>query len=597
MAEQDLGKAYVQIVPSAKGISGSMSKALNPAAATAGASAGTTVSKSMGSRISAVGKNFIKAGAIATAVSVPIVNGIKDALAAYEVQATAETKLTEIYRARMGASKEAAQSTMELASALQKEGVIGDEVTISGAQQLATFAKYPGTVDKLLPAMDNLLAQQKGVNATTDDAVNIGNLMGKVLMGQTGALKRVGISFTDAQEQVLKYGTEEEKAATLAQVINDNVGNMNAELAKTPSGQMAQLSNTMGDIKEEIGAALAPVLADLAVFLQEKVVPAIERLVAFVQKHPIIAKIALAITGLLAVGGPLLIMIGTLMTIIPVVAGAFTTVIAPVMGVIAAIAAAIAIGVLLYKHWDQIKEKAKLAWEAVKSAIVTPIKNAWNWLKTTWQNIKTMVVQKMGDIWRSTVQKFGQVKTAIMTPIRAVRTWLSNTWSAIRERASNAFQRVKDAITKPIDKAKEIIGKIIDKIKGFFNFDFKLPHIKLPHFSVSPKGWKFSDLLKGSIPSLGIDWYAKGGIVNRPSVIGAGDVRGGEGIIPLTPFWNRLDSMQIDYDRLATTLANELANVTVNGDVTLDGKAVGRVVSPAVNKQFYNQSVLDGRRA
>lgn len=597
MAEQDLGKAYVQIVPSAKGISGSMSKALNPAAATAGASAGTTVSKSMGSRISAVGKNFIKAGAIATAVSVPIVNGIKDALAAYEVQATAETKLTEIYRARMGASKEAAQSTMELASALQKEGVIGDEVTISGAQQLATFAKYPGTVDKLLPAMDNLLAQQKGVNATTDDAVNIGNLMGKVLMGQTGALKRVGISFTDAQEQVLKYGTEEEKAATLAQVINDNVGNMNAELAKTPSGQMAQLSNTMGDIKEEIGAALAPVLADLAVFLQEKVVPAIERLVAFVQKHPIIAKIALAITGLLAVGGPLLIMIGTLMTIIPVVAGAFTTVIAPVLGVIAAIAAAIAIGVLLYKHWDQIKAKAKLAWEAIKDAIVTPIKNAWNWLKTTWQNIKTMVVQKMGDIWRSTVQKFGQVKTAIMTPIRAVRTWLSNTWSAIRERASNAFQRVKDAITKPIDKAKEIIGKIIDKIKGFFNFDFKLPHIKLPHFSVSPKGWKFSDLLKGSIPSLGIDWYAKGGIVNRPSVIGAGDVRGGEGIIPLTPFWNRLDSMQIDYDRLATTLANELANVTVNGDVTLDGKAVGRVVSPAVNKQFYNQSVLDGRRA
>jgi hypothetical protein len=66
-------------------------------------------------------------------------------------------------------------------------------------------------VETLIPAMNNLIAQQKGLSATTGDAVNIGNLMGKVLNGQTGSLTRVGISFSAAQEKVLKYGNEQER--------------------------------------------------------------------------------------------------------------------------------------------------------------------------------------------------------------------------------------------------------------------------------------------------------------------------------------------------------------------------------------------------
>ena len=73
------------------------------------------------------------------------------------------------------------------------------------------------------------------------------------MQGQTSALTRAGITFTEAQKQVLQYGTEEERAATLAQVITDNVGNMNARLAQTDSGKMQQLRNTLGDIKEQIG--------------------------------------------------------------------------------------------------------------------------------------------------------------------------------------------------------------------------------------------------------------------------------------------------------------------------------------------------------
>lgn len=180
--------------------------------------------------------------------------GMKDLADAYAVQEMAETKLSTIMRQRMGATDKEIQSIKELASAQQEIGVIGDEVQLSGAQQIATFLNEKASLETLLPAMNNLLAQQKGLNATTQDAVTVGNLMGKVMQGQTSALTRVGITFTEAEEAVLKYGTEQERAAMLAQVITNNVGEMNAQLAQTESGKQQQLVNTLGDMKEELGA-------------------------------------------------------------------------------------------------------------------------------------------------------------------------------------------------------------------------------------------------------------------------------------------------------------------------------------------------------
>ena len=180
--------------------------------------------------------------------------GMKDLADAYAVQEMAETKLSTIMRQRMGATDKEIQSIKELASAQQEIGVIGDEVQLSGAQQIATFLNEKASLETLFPAMNNLLAQQKGLNATTQDAVTVGNLMGKVMQGQTSALTRVGITFTKAEEAVLKYGTEQERAAMLAQVITNNVGEMNAQLAQTESGKQQQLVNTLGDMKEELGA-------------------------------------------------------------------------------------------------------------------------------------------------------------------------------------------------------------------------------------------------------------------------------------------------------------------------------------------------------
>lgn len=478
----------------------------------------------MGNSFKNAGAGMRTAGMYATIGGASMVMAGKKLLALNSQQTQAENKLIEIYKTRMGVNEDVARSTMEVAAALQKQGVIGDEVTLSGAQQLATFAKMPSTVDKLLPAMDNLLVQQKGYNATADDAKNIANLFGKAMQGQTGALKRVGISFTDAQAEILKYGTEEERAAVLAEVVTENVGNMNEAFAETDEGKLQQIKNTMGDIGERLGHLLLPALASVADWLNAKVVPAVEKVVQFMEGHPVIAKIAVAITGLLVVGGPLLIFIGALvsavgsiMTLLPALSGAFAALTGPIGLVIAAIAAAIAIGIALYKNWDKIKAKAK----EIQAAIVT----AWN-----------------------------NAKAKVIAAVNALKNGVTNAFNSIKARASAIFNAVKTAITHPIQTALAIIRGIIQKIKSAFNFSVSLPHIKLPHFSISPPGWKLGDLLKGVKPSLGISWYAKGGVFNQPTIAGIGEA-GPEAVVPLNKFWDKLDS-------LSTGDTNIVINIT-----------------------------------
>lgn len=427
-------------------------------------------------------------------------------------QAEAENKLTEIYKARMGVGKKAVESTLALAAAEQQLGVVGDEVQLAGAQQLATYAQLPNTVNTLLPALNDLLVQQKGLNGTQEDATALANLFGKAMMGQTGALKRAGISFTEAQEQVLKYGTEEEKAAMIAEVVKQNVGDMNEKFAETDAGKIQQAKNALGDMGEEIGAILLPAVADLVSWFQDNLMPKLQAFIDFMSQHPKIATFALALAGIIAVAGPLLMfigsligMIGSLVTITTALDIAIAPIAAVVLAVIAAIAAAIAIGVLLYKNWDKIKAKA------------LEIKNK---ISETWKNIKKSIFNAVKPIVQKTVASFQMLKA----------------------RVSTIFNAVKNAITHPIETAKNVLKRIVEKIKNFFKFKVPKPHVPLPHFSIKPAGWSLKDLLKGKIPSLGIKWYAQGGIFDSPTIAGIGEA-GPEAVVPLNKLWDKLDNI------------------------------------------------------
>ncbi|MCM1369827.1 MAG: hypothetical protein NC204_05580, partial [Candidatus Amulumruptor caecigallinarius] len=200
-----------------------------------------------------VAQSFQQIGDSVTALS----NVVQDLSNAYAVQMEAETKLETVMRQRMGATDEQIRGIKDLCSAQQELGVIGDEVQLAGAQQIATFLTTDEALRTLIPAMNNLVAQQKGLNATSGDCVTVANLMGKAMMGQASALRRVGITFSESEEAMLKNGNEQERAAMLAKIITQNVGEMNSALAATDAGKAKQVSNAMGDIKEQLGSVVA----------------------------------------------------------------------------------------------------------------------------------------------------------------------------------------------------------------------------------------------------------------------------------------------------------------------------------------------------
>lgn len=221
----------------------------------------TVVTKSCSRMTSAVSGMKKVFGALGAALSVAaVVSFSKSAKEAYDTQTEAEAKLAQVMRNTIGASNEEIKAIKNLTAAQQALGVIGDEVQLAGAQELATYVTITSTLETLIPVMNDMVAQQYGLAASGENAASIATMMGKVLSGQTSALSRYGYTFTAAQEEILKYGTEAQRAATLAEVVEQSVGGMNAALAATPSGRLKQVSNTLGDIKENAGQAVSTVL-------------------------------------------------------------------------------------------------------------------------------------------------------------------------------------------------------------------------------------------------------------------------------------------------------------------------------------------------
>lgn len=225
-------------------------------------------SQSMGSMMSAINRSTSKLnsaisgmnkvlGAAGIAVSLAgIVSAAKNAAAAFNEVQENNAALAQVMKNTMGATKEQWRSVLDLADAQQRLGVIDAEVTKAGAVELATYLGLSDSLETLIPVMNDMLAQQYGMAASSENAANIATMLGKVMNGQTGALSRYGYSFTAAQEAILKYGDEAQRAAVLAQVVEESVGGMNQALAQTPAGRLQQVKFALGDIQEAFGKAV-----------------------------------------------------------------------------------------------------------------------------------------------------------------------------------------------------------------------------------------------------------------------------------------------------------------------------------------------------
>ena len=272
--------------------------------------------------------------------------------------------------------------------------------------------------------------------------------------------------------------------------------------------------------------------------------------------------------------------------------------------------------------WENCKEYVFAAFEWIKNAIKTAsewisnlVSTIWGWIRDhivnpivetyhkaveIFNNIKSAISEKITAIKDKATEIFLKVKEAIQKPINdakakvssiidSLKTAISSKIESIKTKVSATFTNIKEAMQKPINAAKDKIKSIVDKIKGFFSgLKLSFPNIKLPHFAVSPKGWKIGDLLKGSIPKLSIAWHADGAIFKKPTLIGTGNSvhgvgeAGPEAVLPIDRLEgyveNAIERTQqvINFDNLANAierLADRAIELRINDRVIAEATA------------------------
>jgi phage-related protein len=224
--------------------------------------------------------------------------------------------------------------------------------------------------------------------------------------------------------------------------------------------------------------------------------------------------------------------------------------------------------------WNTIKSVTSTVWNAIQSAL----NSVWNGIKNTTTSIWNSISSFFSSMWSG-------VSSLFTNAVNGIKNTVSNVWSSILSVTTTVWNNVKSAIMTPINAAVNFVKDQIDKIKGFFDrLNIKFPHIKLPHFSI--KG-EFS-LKPPSVPYLGVDWYAKGGIFNRPSIIGVGEA-GTEAVLPI----DRLDELmaraieKVSGGNTGGGLSLNIENFINNTDKDIE--------QLAYELEFYRQRVAMGR--
>ncbi len=184
----------------------------------------------------------------------------KECITLFDTQARSEQRLETLMMNVKGTTLENVNAMKKYAGELQGITTIGDEATIQGASQLATFQLQSSTIKTLLPSLQDLAVSQYGVSVSGDQMQSMANLMGKVMTGSVSALTRYGVTLSEAQKKTLKEGNETERAAMLVEVLKQNFGGLAEAMANTPEGKIVQIKNAWGDMQEVIGGKLYPVV-------------------------------------------------------------------------------------------------------------------------------------------------------------------------------------------------------------------------------------------------------------------------------------------------------------------------------------------------
>ena len=201
-----------------------------------------------------------------------------------------------------------------------------------------------------------------------------------------------------------------------------------------------------------------------------------------------------------------------------------------------------------------------------------------SWFGDRWNDIKDGV--KEADAWFG--EKFESAKEKTQNPFQKIGSWFSERWNDIQNALKEIPNWFKNLFNDAMENAKSIVKSGIDKLRSFFNFDWSLPRIKLPHFNISGS---FS-LNPPRIPSFSVDWYARGGVFNSPSIIGVGEA-GQEAVMPLERNTGWISTLaQKVAERMPVNNAPAGYSLPA-GDIVIQiaGHEFGRVAIQEINKE------------
>ena len=492
------------------------------------------------------------------------------------------------------------QSQAQLASAFEASGGTADEAKKAyndlyrvlgdndAATETATHIAKLTTNEKEQAQWTTIC---KGVWATYGNSLPIESLteaanesanVGKVTGVLADALNWAGVSEDEFNKKLAACNTVQEREKLIRETLNGLYDDAASKYEKNNAAILAQneAQAKLNEAMAKLGEVAAPIITMLATlgadvltaitpYIQsfaENYLPKIKEVLGvvaeklgealkFLLEHKtILAVMAGIITGIaVAIGlynavaavkaamdAAQVTTLGALIAAQLAQAAAMAVAIAPYIAIVAAIAAVIAIIVLCIKHWDEIK------------AVVIKVAHA--------------IAEKVEEMKTKAVESFNNLKEGIASRVEAIK-------SSVAEK----FNAIKQKILTPIQNAKDRVKELIDKIRSFFNFKWSLPKLKMPHlkitgeFSISPP----------RVPKFSVDWYARGGVFDKPTLFTSGGRLGGlgeagaEAIVPLENNTEWLDKIA---DRLSAKFGGG-RNIVLQ----VDGKTFGQISVDSIN--------------
>ena len=385
----------------------------------------------------------------------------------------------------------------------QATGVSVDTLTSGLIQNGTAFQELGLDIDQSVSLMGEL--EKSGANGET-----VMQGLRKALKSAAKDGKPLNEALTDLQDTI-ENGTDDMDGLTAAYELFGKSGDQIYGAVKNGSLDFRNLgadaSDAAGSVSDTFEGTLSPMDqwtttlnnlkltgAALGSTIGEMLVPAIQKAGELVSSlraaweglSPQQQEMIVQIAGIVAVIGPIVAIIGAiisgiggLITSMTAIAAVFGTTIGVVAGVAAGIVALIAVIALLIMNWDKVKAKVQEVWQKAS--------------------------QYVGKLKEDVKSKFAQIKKDAVDKVTGMKNDIVSKLTDLKSKAIEKFNDIKAKIQEKIEGARDKVKEAIEKIKGFFDFEWKLPHIDLPHFKIEGE---FS-LNPPSIPHISVDWYKK----------------------------------------------------------------------------------------